>query len=74
MQAQTLLLLHQELTELEAEIDELENEMEFVRNGENTGYYHVHVPDSYYIDLNMHRNAIASLQSFLHSYNPESGV
>lgn len=72
-QAQILLILHGELTELENDIHEMGLQMDFVRNGENSGYYRVAIPDSFYIDFDNKNSSISRLRSFLESYNANSG-
>ena len=72
-QAQILLILHEELTSLENDIHEMGLQMNFVRNGEDSGYYHVAIDDSLYIDLDNKYASLSSLRSFLESYNANSG-
>jgi len=72
-QAEILLMLHQNLTELEGDIHEIGLEVEFVRNGENSGYYPAHVPDSYYTELDALYASINNLRKFLETYNSKSG-
>jgi hypothetical protein len=72
-QAEILQMLHQNLTELEGDIHEIGLEVEFVRNGENSGYYPAHVPDSYYTELDALYASINNLRKFLETYNSKSG-
>lgn len=72
-QAEILQMLHQNITELEIEIHEIGLEEEFVRNGEHSGYYRVHVPNSYYTELDALYASINNLRRFLETYNSKSG-
>jgi Icc-related predicted phosphoesterase len=72
-QAQILLMLHEDITDIEHDIHEIGLEVEFVRNGENSGYYPVRVPDSYYTELDALHASIYNLRRFLETYNSKSG-
>lgn len=72
-QAQILLILHEELTSLENDIHEMGLQMNFVRNGEDSGYHRFAIADSFYIELDNKYAILSSLRSFLESYNANSG-
>lgn len=53
--------------------DILDEEPEFVRNGENSGYYPVPVPDHLYIEQEILELALENLPLFVDSYKSKTG-